>query len=423
MARNLRHRLWESFLRLNLFKKTSSDDQTLSKEHIATRIYICLLSVCVVAITVFAAFMIRTVEKTEYAPSQSRFLQLTHNYPNTLHCPCSRSDITYNTFVSAKVNFHHVCSSQFTQQIWIDMIFTNENISVESTDDFRVTLSFFWQIIAGLCVTSKRSWDDAVASFGVSSILTPTAIVEDIVRTQVQTTLNEQIVLSQAAVARDLLAIRRMTSGNQIVSGLQTNFYLRYPPEGFGSTYATKMTTRVFNDCSCLRIEGCPHPATFKDSHGHLVTVQGMIMDCLMVDAALASTLECYYNQTCLSLLHQPLPLDIKPLSNSSLIHFSTQSTVQMLLDELMIDQTISNIRFDLYYTQCNPAYCSYSYTHRFDILFMFTTIIGIFGGLSLVIKLLAPLIATVILRRKNPVLLVENVTYVRAPQQYRRKL
>ncbi|UJR12629.1 hypothetical protein I4U23_016804 [Adineta vaga] len=178
--------------------------------------------------------MIRTVEKTEYAPSPAKFLQLSHNYPNTLRCPCFKAGIMYDTF---------------------------------STDDFRVTLSFFWQIVAGLCVASESSWNNAVASFRASHILTPTAMVEDFIRTQVQTALNNQIVLSQATLARNLLAIRRMTSGNQIASGLQTNFYLRYPPEGLGSQLSTIMTPRMFNDCSCLKIEGCPRPATFKDSH------------------------------------------------------------------------------------------------------------------------------------------------------------
>ncbi len=61
-------------------------------------------------------------------------------------------------------------------------------------------------------------------------------------------------------------------------------------------------------------------------------------------------------------------------------------STVEMILNQIMIDEITSDIQFDLFYSQCNPAYCSYSYTHRFDALFIITTIIGIFGGLSFVL-------------------------------------
>ncbi|CAF4033951.1 unnamed protein product [Adineta steineri] len=206
-----------------------------------------------------------------------------------------------------------------------------------------------------------------------------------------------------------------MTSGDQSVSALQTNFHLRILSSGF-----IRMTPRLFNDCSCLNIEGCPRPATFNDSYGHLITIPGMIMNCLMLDATLASTLECYYNQTCLSLLHQSLSIDVKPLLNNSLKHFSSNSTVETLLNELMIDKMIINTDFDIYYSQCNPPYCSYSYTRRFNIAFIITTIMGTFSGLSFGIKLLAPFIAKIILRRKNRVLPVENVPQIQVSWQHR---
>ncbi|CAF1660606.1 unnamed protein product, partial [Adineta ricciae] len=52
----------------------------------------------------------------------------------------------------------------------------------------------------------------------------------------------------------------------------------------------------------------------------------------------------------------------------------------------------------------CQPMYCAYSYAHRFDVLFVFTTFFGIFGGLSFILKQNAPFLALIILRRKNRV-------------------
>jgi hypothetical protein len=69
-----------------------------------------------------------------------------------------------------------------------------------------------------------------------------------------------------------------------------------------------------------------------------------------------------------------------------------------------MIDEIVSVIRYDQYYSKCHPNYCSYSYTHRFDILFIITTLIGVFGGVTLVLKLTAPLFAIIILSRKTRV-------------------
>ncbi|CAF1187523.1 unnamed protein product [Rotaria sordida] len=270
---------------------------------------------------------------------------------------------------------------------------------------------------------SNKTWNDVMTSFGASHILSPTAVVEEVVRSQAEIALNKQITLAQATLARNLLAIQRMISGNEIVSGLATNFYVGYSSLNLDTWDSPRAWPRMFNDCSCLNVEGCPRPATLYNSSGHLITVPGMIIDCLIVDATLASTLECYYDQACLSLLHQSLTIAAKPLSNSSNRHFSMHSTLQMLLNELMIDEITSMIRFDLFYSQCHPAYCSYSYTSRFNVIFIVTTIAGIFGGLSFVLRLIAPFIASVILRRKNRVLSHNSALDTMPSQQNRRKL
>ncbi|CAF1539950.1 unnamed protein product [Adineta ricciae] len=417
MAFNQINRVRQAFLQLNLFKKPSSTEQTLFGEQIATRIYICALAVSLISITIITALMIRTIEKTESKPTYIRFLQLASRHPDTLNCPCSKYAISYQTFVSTRVQFHQVCSSQFVEQLWFDMIFTNEYISIESADDFRVTLSFFWQTIAGLCNASRNAWNDAVSSFNSSRLLSRSTFNEETVRIQVETTFKNLIRISQTTMTRNLLAIRRTTSGNKIVSGLQTNFYFYLRSSG-----SIQAAPRIFNDdCSCLNIEGCPRPATFNDSDGNLITIPGMITDCLVVDATLASTLECYYNQTCVALLHPSLPRNIQPLSNNSFKHSSSNSTIQTLLNELMIEERISNVHFNLYYSECNPQYCSYSYTRRWHMSFIFTTIIGIFGGLSFGIRLLAPFVAKIVLRRRNRVLPTTNVsqTSTSRPHQF----
>ena len=386
MARRLINRLWQSFIQLNLYKKSVSTPETIQKELMATRLYVCSLSIVLLITIIISAFLIRTTNNIEYSPSHTRFSQLLSKYPNTLHCPCSAIGIPYHTFVTIHVQFHQVCSSIFIQQTWIDIIYSQYNTSSLSSDDFRLTLSFFWQLIRGFCLISGRTWDDTLTGFETSHLFSPVAMAEDVLYSQVNTILQNQINLAQTKLIHTLLSIRRSTSGNQFVSALATNNYLRYPPQDSDFEISPKMSPRTFNNCSCLSVEGCPHSAIIHDSHGHLMMIPGMINDCLIIDGTLASTLECYYKQACLSFLHPSLSVSIQPLSNISNKHFQMNSTIEMLLNEFMIDELINNTRFDFYYAHCKPAYCSYSYEHRFDVLFIITTIIGIYGGLSFVL-------------------------------------
>ena len=414
MAPRLFHQLWQSFLQLNLYKKSSSDIHTAPKERLATRLYICSLAIAILIITIVAASFLRTVNKTEYQPSHTRFSYLSNKYPTTLSCPCSTIGIAYNTFVTTDARFHQICSSQFVQQTWIDLVFVQQESGSLISDDFRLSISFFWQVIAGLCKISNTTWYDVVASFNATLTFNPVAISEQTIQATAKTTLNNAIYLARTRLNRNLLAIRRILSGNQIVSALGSNFYLRYPSDGS----IPRMSARMYGNCSCRNSQGCPHPASVIDTHGYLLPIPGIVADCFVTDGTLASTLECYYNQSCLSLLHPTFTWPIEPLSNSSNKHFMINSTVEMLLNELMIDEIISNVRFDLFYAQCNPAYCSYSYTHRFDALFIVTTVIGIFGGISLALQLMAPFIAAMILRWKNKNTRNNGLPHVANPQQ-----
>ena len=77
-------------------------------------------------------------------------------------------------------------------------------------------------------------------------------------------------------------------------------------------------------------------------------------------------------------------------------------STVEMLIDEIMIDHVHMEILFDLFYEECKPTYCYFTYNIRFSLIFITTTLISIFGGASFFLRLLAPRIAQLMSRWCN---------------------
>lgn len=423
MPYNILHRLWQYLLQLNLYQKSASDANTAPKEKIATRLYLFSLAVAIIIITIIAASLARTVYKIEYSPRQARFSYLANKYPDTISCPCSTIGISYDAFVTAHARFHQVCSSQFVQQAWIDAVFAQQNDTSFSSDDFRISLSFFWQIIAGFCKISNTTWSDIVAGFNASSAFNPVAITEQAIRSQVRVALENAIYSARTTLIRNLLAIQRAMSGNQIASALATNFYLAYPAINPILPNALKLSPRLYHNCSCLHIQGCPHPATINNTYGQLMTIPGMITDCFVMDATLASTLECYYHESCLSLLHPSLSIHVQLLSDELNSNFAADSTIEMLLNRIMIDDVISDVRFDVFYSQCNPSYCSYTYAHRLNVLFIATTIIGVFGGISFVLRAIAPLLATLILRWKNRHMRQNDESHSTALQRKRCKL
>ncbi|CAF3052304.1 unnamed protein product [Rotaria sp. Silwood2] len=113
------------------------------------------------------------------------------------------------------------------------------------------------------------------------------------------------------------------------------------------------------------------------------------------MESLLQSTLECFYNQTCIE------PLSSYFLSNTSLVittldsslpsRFLENSTIQELVDKLMVEQWNLSMTFESYYSACQPIRCTYSYIKKHDVIYMITTMFGLVGGLMTILKLVVP--------------------------------
>ena len=70
---------------------------------------------------------------------------------------------------------------------------------------------------------------------------------------------------------------------------------------------------------------------------------------------------------------------------------FQVNSTIADILDALGIEDWNEKINYELYYSQCNPANCFYTVTKKFNIPTVVTTVIGLVGGLSVILRILIP--------------------------------
>ncbi|CAF3037218.1 unnamed protein product [Rotaria sp. Silwood2] len=284
--------------------------------------------------------------------NRHEFETIFEHYSSTITCPCSKLAIPYGAFTSVKIQFHQVCLSLFTSQTWIDSIYVDRKFSsVKLENNFLSTLSAFWQIIAGFCELSNTTINNGIAQFNVTTLLSPMAVNQNMVRIQSRVALTTIISTVRSTLIRNLLAIERITGGNQLVSGLAKNFYAHFTSAELQSN--SILSARAYANCSCLNTNGCPHPATFyysaKESS---IPIPGMQSDCLIVDAVLNSSLECYYDRTCVNRLHpavvniEPLKMNINPSTNTSLNAIHTIVHTLGLVDSILVLPPILSLGF-----------------------------------------------------------------------------
>ncbi|CAF3944753.1 unnamed protein product [Rotaria sordida] len=106
---------------------------------------------------------------------------------------------------------------------------------------------------------------------------------------------------------------------------------------------------------------------------------RGMMAGCYPLEALLQSTFQCFYNQTCIDSNNVFQALNT---SSSTSSQFLTNSTIESILNKLMVEDYSINISYENYFSKCEPLLCSYSYSGHRDILDVTLNITGIYGGL-----------------------------------------
>ncbi|CAF1569046.1 unnamed protein product [Adineta ricciae] len=201
---------------------------------------------------------------------------------------------------------------------------------------------------------------------------------------------------------RLVILLRITNHGDTIVSTYGTNFQYM-DPSYENQSYSIAHTESVTYDqnCSCGLNFTCLTEASFnKTNSTESKIITGLKMGCIPSESFLASTLECFYDLSCINLIHEmtnttdidvPIPLNV---TNS---RFPNNSTVNDLINELFVERWTTMMNYSLYFDQCAPKICSYSYTQQLNSIYTVNYILGLFGGLTIVFKWICPKIISLL--------------------------
>jgi hypothetical protein len=194
--------------------------------------------------------------------------------------------------------------------------------------------------------------------------------------------------------------IQNTTQANALFSALQTNYYVKVA----GDKINAFMDSVSYNGCKCVISPTCVRLAPFYryPNAASLFDVPGFYIGCYVLDSLLQSTLICFYSQSCLNELtfhiSPSVPMNITALDASLSTQYSVNSTIQELVDHLMIEEWNVSTMYETYYNECQPTQCSYTIETRNNIIYIVTTLFGIAGGLTTVLKLVVPRFVTFVI-------------------------
>lgn len=156
--------------------------------------------------------------------------------------------------------------------------------------------------------------------------------------------------------------------------------------------------------CYCVRNSSCILSSVFDE---YDLTVEGVrSAGCFIIDMVLQSSLACWFNQlffnetrSVLEFFEILLARNVTLLNPSLPSRFLPNTSIDLIVKELMIEQWISSSSFDQFYDKCRPICCSYTYQERIHLAYIITTILGLIGGLNVILRLICPLLGTIFLK------------------------
>ena len=250
------------------------------------------------------------------------------------------------------------------------------------------------QYLNSLCQLSIRTVNNLISEFLSSSYVT-TQLVSQIEFDKKLSELIQQMQSSFSETIMNLLyLIESINHGNALVSTYKTNYeYILSWDVPISSMFLPSQAIIYDNNCSCQLYSNCTSQANFFSTNPlQIIPIKGLKIGCLPTTSLHLSTLECFYDQSCINLIQEYIHSNDSSIS--SLIkasRFPLNTTIDELIENMFIEQLKTQIDYSLYYKQCSPSICSYTYIQYIDLLYTITFLLGLQGGLSIVLKWISP--------------------------------
>jgi hypothetical protein len=359
-----------------------------NEQQITNFFHFILLLITLCVLFLISSLTLVTQNQQIMKPSLSTYENLVNDYPNSLQCPCSRISIEYQSFLTIVPRMHQICSSEFVLDDWIDYIYNTIDPLVLNYTDFRRTATGQYQLLASLCELSQQVVDDGLSNLATSNFIDSQLLSSNLLNARIRTIVKDFQTTIPNAFLNSLSFIRQTTGANMLMNMFMTNWNFQY--ESVLTILFLFYTTPLdYQECNCGISSKCVQSS------------QGMMAGCYPLEALLQSTFQCFYNQTCIDSNNTFQALNSSSNQSSQ---YSINTTIESILNKLMVEDYLTNISYENYFSQCKPLWCSYSYVSHRDTIEVTSTLIALYGGLAIIVRLIVILFLKLSLYRKHKV-------------------
>jgi hypothetical protein len=285
------------------------------------------------------------------------------------------------------MNYHPICSSSLLSRDYLEALSGDNLIVVPESTSFKGQfLASQLSLLAGFCALINQTVNISLALFLRQQFITAQMLTTDQFYEQINASINQFYLDMSLSLRHSLDYLEAITQGNAIMSSYVSNW--RFIPDSVVNSSTIRTEPVWYGNCSCASSTQCSSPMIIDN-----ITFDGLAIGCLPSTVLLQSTLECFYNQTCLDTLHHALSVNIPslPVSINMSNYFPPNTTMGSLFNQLFIERWFRQYDYEAFFQTCGVSLCTYTYIQQPDIIYTVTTIISLIGGLAIVFRLICP--------------------------------
>lgn len=421
------------FAELNIFSAPPlADIEEQNYQHrgnvIATRIYLLILFLILSVFTIATILIPQSIEVIVQHPSSKQFETL----PKDTVCSCSQVSIPYSEFLIIRPSFHVVCSSDFVSDQWISSLYFGDRLILFRNEDIRATAFTTFRIIANFCHMSQLIVNQSLTRLNSDSLISPYAISVNELQAKISVYIEQFQVNAPRLFQTQVQLINNLYLGSLLLNGLNTGILstIRSSSTDGLTLFLTQTTSNHFTQedgtlCTCFASFSCQGYSTGIYNANISVTnpivpIPGLRIGCMPLDACLHSTLECFFNQTCVDAIIPFLSTSfnftamIKSNSNNG-NPFDINATIESIVDQLMIEDWNFSVAYEAYYDYCAPSSCTYLTIIYHSFFYVVGTLIRLLAGLCTVLSIIVPTLVYYVrkqLRKKQTNLTTQHETH-----------
>lgn len=297
-----------------------------------------------------------------------------------------------------------MCNSKFITPLWTTTLYGYGPHTKGYNQLDRPILSKQHQILSWFCFTSQRFITNTISGYEESILVSATAMSRDSFQSEVRGILSQLVEQTPILFWSIISFTTDLSQGSQFATAFNTDWLIEIG--NASNDYLLRNIPIEFpnSTCTCSTSGSCTRPMRIGPSD---LLLPGLVVSCWPLNGLFMSTLECFYSSTCINsilnhlnyfteidgspptnfTLPEQLPLQINPLNNLTSSRFSPNTTIDKIKEQLFMEEYTSKSSYENYYKACSPAACEYEYINRNSFLYIITSILSLYGGLTISLR------------------------------------